>query len=122
MQLIDGKATAAAIKEQIAKEVAQIVAQGGKQPHLVAVLVGHDGGSETYVKNKVLALGLIIMFQYHHVNRHGYGAAMHRHCRLTRKLRFHQLIGERKENLLFLLQMVLQIKHALAEETLYFFH
>ena len=55
MTLIDGKATAAAIKEQIAQEVAQIVAQGGKQPHLVAVLVGHDGGSETYVKNKVLA-------------------------------------------------------------------
>ena len=55
MQLIDGKATAAAIKEQIAEEVKQIVAQGGKQPHLVAVLVGHDGGSETYVKNKVLA-------------------------------------------------------------------
>ena len=55
MQLIDGKATAAAINEQIAQEVAQIVAAGGKQPHLVAVLVGHDGGSETYVKNKVLA-------------------------------------------------------------------
>lgn len=55
MTLIDGKATAAAIKEQIAREVAQIVAAGGKQPHLVAVLVGHDGGSETYVKNKVLA-------------------------------------------------------------------
>ena len=35
--------------------MAQIVAAGGKQPHLVAVLVGHDGGSETYVKNKVLA-------------------------------------------------------------------
>ena len=55
MQLIDGKATAAVIKEQIAREVAQIVAAGGKQPHLAAVLVGHDGGSETYVKNKVLA-------------------------------------------------------------------
>lgn len=55
MTLIDGKTTAAAIKEQIAREVAQIVAAGGKQPHLVAVLVGHDGGSETYVKNKVLA-------------------------------------------------------------------
>ena len=55
MQLIDGKATAAAIKEQIAREVAQIVAAGGKQPNLAAVLVGHDGGSETYVKNKVLA-------------------------------------------------------------------
>ena len=55
MQLIDGKATAAAIKAEIAEEVRQIVAQGGKQPHLAAVLVGHDGGSETYVKNKVLA-------------------------------------------------------------------
>ena len=55
MTLIDGKTTAAAIKEQIAQEVAQIVAAGGKQPHLVAVLVGHDGGSETYVKTKVLA-------------------------------------------------------------------
>lgn len=52
MTLIDGKATAAAIKEQIAQEVAQIVADGGKQPHLVAVLVGHDGGSETYVKTR----------------------------------------------------------------------
>ena len=55
MELIDGKATAAAIKEQIAEEVKQIIAAGGKQPHLVAILVGHDGGSETYVKNKVLA-------------------------------------------------------------------
>ena len=55
MQLIDGKATAAAIKQEIAQEVKDIVAKGGKQPHLAAVLVGHDGGSETYVKNKVLA-------------------------------------------------------------------
>lgn len=55
MQLIDGKATAAAIKAEIAEEVKKIVAQGGKQPHLAAILVGHDGGSETYVKNKVLA-------------------------------------------------------------------
>ena len=54
-QIIDGKATAAAIKAEIAEEVRQIVAAGGKQPHLAAVLVGHDGGSETYVKNKVLA-------------------------------------------------------------------
>ena len=54
-QLIDGKATAAAIKAEIAEEVKHIVAGGGKQPHLAAVLVGHDGGSETYVKNKVLA-------------------------------------------------------------------
>ncbi|MBR5730252.1 MAG: bifunctional methylenetetrahydrofolate dehydrogenase/methenyltetrahydrofolate cyclohydrolase FolD [Prevotella sp.] len=53
--LIDGKATAAKIKEEIAEEVKQIVAAGGKRPHLAAILVGHDGGSETYVKNKVLA-------------------------------------------------------------------
>ena len=55
MQLIDGKATAEAIKAEIAEEVKSIMAAGGKQPHLAAVLVGHDGGSETYVKNKVLA-------------------------------------------------------------------
>ncbi len=54
-QLIDGKATATAIKEQIAQEVKDIMSKGGKQPHLAAVLVGHDGGSETYVKNKVIA-------------------------------------------------------------------
>ncbi|MCM1311847.1 MAG: bifunctional methylenetetrahydrofolate dehydrogenase/methenyltetrahydrofolate cyclohydrolase FolD [Bacteroides sp.] len=53
--LIDGKATAAAIKQEIAKEVEKIVADGGKRPHLAAILVGHDGGSETYVKNKVIA-------------------------------------------------------------------
>lgn len=55
MTLIDGKAVATAIKEEIAQEVADIVARGGKRPHLAAILVGHDGGSETYVKNKVLA-------------------------------------------------------------------
>ena len=55
MTLIDGKNTAAEIKAEIAEKVRQMVANGGKQPHLAAVLVGHDGGSETYVKNKVLA-------------------------------------------------------------------
>ncbi len=55
MTIIDGKATAAAIKQEIAEEVKTIIANGGKQPHLAAILVGHDGGSETYVKNKVLA-------------------------------------------------------------------
>ena len=55
MKLIDGKATAAQIKAEIAEKVQKIVADGGKRPHLAAVLVGHDGGSETYVKNKVLA-------------------------------------------------------------------
>ena len=53
--LIDGKATATTIKQEIAKEVEEIVNNGGKRPHLAAILVGHDGGSETYVKNKVLA-------------------------------------------------------------------
>ncbi|MCQ2268987.1 MAG: bifunctional methylenetetrahydrofolate dehydrogenase/methenyltetrahydrofolate cyclohydrolase FolD [Bacteroidaceae bacterium] len=53
MTLLDGKATAAAIKQEIAAEVEQILAAGGKQPHLAAILVGHDGGSETYVANKV---------------------------------------------------------------------
>ena len=55
MELIDGKKTAATIKAEIKKEVEDIVARGGKRPHLAAILVGHDGGSETYVRNKVLA-------------------------------------------------------------------
>ncbi len=55
MELIDGKQTAATIKAEIKKEVEDIVARGGKRPHLAAILVGHDGGSETYVRNKVLA-------------------------------------------------------------------
>ena len=55
MQIIDGKSTAEAIKAEIAEEVRQIVSNGGRAPHLAAILVGHDGGSETYVKNKVLA-------------------------------------------------------------------
>ena len=55
MELIDGKAVAAQIKQEIAAEVEQIVAAGGKRPHLAAILVGHDGGSETYVANKVKA-------------------------------------------------------------------
>lgn len=55
MQIIDGKAVAAAIKKEIAQEVESIIANGGKRPHLAAILVGHDGGSETYVANKVKA-------------------------------------------------------------------
>ncbi len=55
MQLIDGKATAAQIKQEIAEQVAAIKAAGGKTPHLAAILVGHDGGSETYVAAKVKA-------------------------------------------------------------------
>lgn len=55
MTIIDGKATAATIKQEIAAEVAAMAANGMKRPHLAAILVGHDGGSETYVRNKVLA-------------------------------------------------------------------
>lgn len=53
MQLIDGKQTAAEIKAEIAETVTRMVSEGKKRPHLAAVLVGHDGGSETYVSNKV---------------------------------------------------------------------
>lgn len=55
MTIIDGKKVADDIKQEIAAEVAAIVANGGKRPHLAAILVGHDGGSETYVANKVKA-------------------------------------------------------------------
>jgi methylenetetrahydrofolate dehydrogenase (NADP+)/methenyltetrahydrofolate cyclohydrolase len=55
MKIIDGKAIADQIKSEIAKEVNQMVISGGKRPHLVAILVGHDGGSEIYVANKVKA-------------------------------------------------------------------
>ena len=47
MTLIDGKAISEQVKQEIAAEVAEIVAHGGKRPHLAAILVGHDGGSET---------------------------------------------------------------------------
>lgn len=55
MTLIDGKKTADDIKREIAAEVEEMVAQGKRRPHLAAILVGHDGGSETYVANKVKA-------------------------------------------------------------------
>lgn len=53
MQLIDGKKTSTEIKQEIAAEVASMIAAGKRRPHLAAILVGHDGGSETYVANKV---------------------------------------------------------------------
>lgn len=53
MILLDGKATSAQMKQEMAEEVAKIKVAGGKVPHLAAILVGHDGGSETYVANKV---------------------------------------------------------------------
>lgn len=55
MTIIDGKLTAATIKQEIAAQVEQLVANGHKRPHLAAILVGHDGGSETYVASKVKA-------------------------------------------------------------------
>ena len=51
--LLDGKATAAAMKQEMAQEIIKIKAKGGKIPHLAAILVGNDGGSETYVAAKV---------------------------------------------------------------------
>ncbi len=55
MQIIDGKTTSQKVKDEIAAEVAQIKEKGGKVPHLAAILVGHDGGSETYVAAKIKA-------------------------------------------------------------------
>lgn len=55
MELIDGKKVADAIKNEIAAEVEKMVERGERRPHLAAILVGHDGGSETYVAHKVKA-------------------------------------------------------------------
>ncbi len=52
-RLLDGKATSEAIKQEIAAEVAEMVKSGKPAPHLVAILVGNDGGSETYVAAKI---------------------------------------------------------------------
>lgn len=52
MKILDGKATADAIKEEIASKVKTIVDNGGKRPHLAAILVGEDGASETYIGHK----------------------------------------------------------------------
>jgi methylenetetrahydrofolate dehydrogenase (NADP+)/methenyltetrahydrofolate cyclohydrolase len=59
MVLIDGKEISAIIKGEIAEEVVKIKAAGKKVPHLAAILIGHDGGSETYVAAKVKACELI---------------------------------------------------------------
>lgn len=55
MTIIDGKKVSDDIKQEIAREVEAMVAEGKRRPHLAAILVGHDGGSETYVANKVKA-------------------------------------------------------------------
>ena len=54
-QIIDGKLTSEQIKTEIAARVAEIKAEGGKIPHLAAILVGNDGASQTYVGAKVKA-------------------------------------------------------------------
>jgi methylenetetrahydrofolate dehydrogenase (NADP+)/methenyltetrahydrofolate cyclohydrolase len=53
MELLDGKYVSAKLKGEIAGEAAKILDRTGRKPHLVAVLVGHDGGSETYVASKI---------------------------------------------------------------------
>lgn len=55
MELIDGKKVSQDIKAEISAEVQRMVTNGERRPHLAAVLVGHDGGSETYVASKVKA-------------------------------------------------------------------
>ena len=71
MELIDGKATAAQIKEEIAAKVRERAAEGKKIPHLAAILVGHDGGSESYVANKIKSLrGVRIPLVAHPLRKH----------------------------------------------------
>ena len=53
MQLLDGKYVSEKLKGEIAEQAAEYLAKSGRKPHLVAVLVGHDGGSETYVASKM---------------------------------------------------------------------
>ncbi|MES3019549.1 MAG: tetrahydrofolate dehydrogenase/cyclohydrolase catalytic domain-containing protein [Bacteroidota bacterium] len=53
MQLLDGKFVSEKLKSQIAEEAAEVLEKTGRKPHLVAILVGHDGGSETYVASKI---------------------------------------------------------------------
>jgi methylenetetrahydrofolate dehydrogenase (NADP+) / methenyltetrahydrofolate cyclohydrolase len=55
MQILDGKKTAQAIKDELKLEVAQLAAEGKKVPHLAAILIGSNGASETYVAAKVKA-------------------------------------------------------------------
>lgn len=59
MQLLDGKALSQKIKEEIAQEVEQIKNNGGKIPHLAAVLIGEDPASEVYIRNKVQSCEMV---------------------------------------------------------------
>lgn len=58
-EILDGKKVSDDLKQEIAHKVHEIKSQGGKIPHLAAILVGHDGASETYVQNKVKACELV---------------------------------------------------------------
>lgn len=53
MQLLDGKFVSEKLKQEITREAAAFLAESGRKPHLAAILVGHDGGSETYVASKM---------------------------------------------------------------------
>ena len=53
MNLLDGKEVSTKVKEDIKREAAELTAKLGRKPHLVAILVGNDGGSETYVASKM---------------------------------------------------------------------
>jgi methylenetetrahydrofolate dehydrogenase (NADP+)/methenyltetrahydrofolate cyclohydrolase len=55
MKILDGRATAASIKEELAQEVENRISKGLRKPHLAAILVGDDGASQTYVNAKVKA-------------------------------------------------------------------
>ena len=55
MQILDGQLVSQAIKDELKLEVAQLVAEGKKSPHLAAILIGNNGASETYVGAKVKA-------------------------------------------------------------------
>ncbi|MEI6184664.1 MAG: bifunctional 5,10-methylenetetrahydrofolate dehydrogenase/5,10-methenyltetrahydrofolate cyclohydrolase [Bacteroidota bacterium] len=53
MTILDGKVASASVRESLKQRVEQIIQAGGRKPHLAAILVGNDGGSETYVASKV---------------------------------------------------------------------
>lgn len=59
MNLLDGKLVSAKIKEDIKKDADKFAEEHGRQPHLVAILVGNDGGSETYVASKMRNCALV---------------------------------------------------------------
>lgn len=59
MNIIDGKLISAQLKDEIAEQVKQIVSKGKRPPHLAVIIVGEDGGSQVYVRNKIKACELV---------------------------------------------------------------